>query len=218
MKKSHFLGSLCTGVLTLIATTSQADLVGVLPTTPGGTDYQAYYDTDANLTWRANANGNGPMTWDESMSWVAGLNIDGVTGWRLPTTLDPDPACDQSDEWYHFNCTGSELGNLFYNVLGNTENTGLSNVNAGPFSDVWIAYWSSTENVRNDEEAWLFVFNGGMQQPDPKWEEFHAWAVHDGNPYQDVNPNAVVPLPAAVWLFGSGLLGLIGIARSRDAA
>jgi hypothetical protein len=57
-----------------------------------------------------------------------------------------------------------------------------------------------------------------MQQPDPKWEEFHAWAVHDGNPYQDVNPNAVVPLPAAVWLFGSGLLGLIGIARRRNAA
>jgi len=25
----------------------------------------------------------------------------------------------------------------------------------------------------------------------------------------------VVPIPAAVWLFGSGLLGLIGIARRR---
>ena len=29
---------------------------------------------------------------------------------------------------------------------------------------------------------------------------------------------AVVPLPAAVWLFGSGLLGLIGIARRKRAA
>jgi len=28
---------------------------------------------------------------------------------------------------------------------------------------------------------------------------------------------AVVPLPAAVWLFGSGLLGLIGLARRRKA-
>jgi hypothetical protein len=25
----------------------------------------------------------------------------------------------------------------------------------------------------------------------------------------------VVPVPAAVWLFGSGLLGLVGIARSK---
>lgn len=29
---------------------------------------------------------------------------------------------------------------------------------------------------------------------------------------------AVVPIPAAVWLFGSGLLGLIGIARRKKAA
>jgi hypothetical protein len=27
---------------------------------------------------------------------------------------------------------------------------------------------------------------------------------------------AIVPLPAAVWLFGSGLLGLIGMARRKN--
>ena len=30
--------------------------------------------------------------------------------------------------------------------------------------------------------------------------------------------SAIIPLPAAVWLFGSGLLGLIGIARRKKAA
>ncbi|HSH28376.1 MAG TPA: VPLPA-CTERM sorting domain-containing protein [Thiohalobacter sp.] len=29
---------------------------------------------------------------------------------------------------------------------------------------------------------------------------------------------AAVPVPAAVWLFGSGLLGLVGVARRRDSA
>jgi hypothetical protein len=31
------------------------------------------------------------------------------------------------------------------------------------------------------------------------------------------NPVSVIPIPAAVWLFGSGLLGLIGIARRKKA-
>jgi hypothetical protein len=33
----------------------------------------------------------------------------------------------------------------------------------------------------------------------------------------DFSPGAVVPIPAAAWLFGSGLLGLIGIARRKKA-
>ncbi|MBI5783055.1 MAG: VPLPA-CTERM sorting domain-containing protein, partial [Gammaproteobacteria bacterium] len=39
---------------------------------------------------------------------------------------------------------------------------------------------------------------------------WYALAVRPG----DV---AVVPVPAAVWLFGSGLLGLIGVARRKAA-
>jgi hypothetical protein len=31
------------------------------------------------------------------------------------------------------------------------------------------------------------------------------------------NPPPPVPLPAAVWLFGSGLLGLLGVGRRRAA-
>jgi hypothetical protein len=33
-----------------------------------------------------------------------------------------------------------------------------------------------------------------------------------------LSASAAVPLPAAVWLFGSGLLGLVGIARRKKAA
>ena len=47
------------------------------------------------------------------------------------------------------------------------------------------------------------------------------WADSDG--LIDVNPTfiggsvTVVPVPAAVWLFGSGLIGLIGVARRKKA-
>jgi len=33
-----------------------------------------------------------------------------------------------------------------------------------------------------------------------------------------VNVTSVVPIPAAAWLFGSGLLGMIGIAIRKKAA
>ncbi|HHJ36602.1 MAG TPA: VPLPA-CTERM sorting domain-containing protein [Gammaproteobacteria bacterium] len=40
----------------------------------------------------------------------------------------------------------------------------------------------------------------------------YAWAVQSGNV-----GTAVVPIPAAVWLFGSGLIGLIGLTRRKKA-
>jgi hypothetical protein len=42
-------------------------------------------------------------------------------------------------------------------------------------------------------------------------------AVPDLTSTLQVN-TAVIPVPAAVWLFGSGLLGLVGVARRRKAA
>jgi hypothetical protein len=53
-----------------------------------------------------------------------------------------------------------------------------------------------------------------------------AWGPFDGTPYTEkfnatllgtAAPTAV-PVPAAVWLFGSGLLGLVGIARRKKKA
>jgi hypothetical protein len=38
----------------------------------------------------------------------------------------------------------------------------------------------------------------------------YAWAVRDG----DVAVSAV-PIPATIWLFSSGLIGLIGFARRK---
>ena len=38
-----------------------------------------------------------------------------------------------------------------------------------------------------------------------------------GFDYLQYTDTAVVPVPAAAWLFGSGLIGLIGIARRKQA-
>ena len=55
--------------------------------------------------------------------------------------------------------------------------------------------------------------NEGVQGTTNKTYGAYAWAVHDG----DVAALSSVPVPAAVWLFGSGLFGLLGFARRKKA-
>ena len=42
-------------------------------------------------------------------------------------------------------------------------------------------------------------------------------AAGNYSPYLEISSVSAVPVPAAVWLFGSGLLGLVGVARRRTA-
>jgi len=69
-------------------------------------------------------------------------------------------------------------------------------------------YWSGTEYAPNTNNAWNFNTNFGYQEDRIKSSSFYGWAVRSG----DVS---AVPVPAAAWLFGSGLIGLLGVARQR---
>jgi len=40
----------------------------------------------------------------------------------------------------------------------------------------------------------------------------------DSHPYVAIENSSAVPVPPALWLFGSGLLGLIGISRRKRSA
>ena len=198
MQKSHFLGALCAAVFIVITLPSQAALISVL-------DGQAFYDDQLDITWTADANINGLMTWAEADTWATGLTLGGVS-WRLPNmdvnnTGVVDCASDTQAA-----CMDNEYGHLFYYGAGTTKGSGVTSVSPGPFSNVQAGiYWSSTGFVFTEPAAWGFDFSNGAQDGTRKTSTHYAWAVHTG----------MVPVPAAVWLFGSGLLGLIGVARQR---
>ncbi|MDH5484389.1 MAG: VPLPA-CTERM sorting domain-containing protein [Gammaproteobacteria bacterium] len=196
----------------------------------------AYYDTVADLTWLADANyartsgydANGHMTWAEANDWAAQLTVDGVGGWRLADTVDVDNDGGTYTNLYEgvdwgYNITAhSELSNMFYNVLGNTAyydtsgniQSGYGLSNTGPFSNLQSAkYWSATEYVSSTNYAWSFDMNYGSQLGGSMDYSTFAWAVQSG----DVGDISAVPVPAAVWLFGSGLLGLVSLARREKA-
>ncbi len=160
------------------------------------------YNDVKDITWTANANINGLMTWAEAVSWADNLVLGGYSDWRLPTTI---PAT-----FWH-NQTGSELGELFYNELGGVAGSSITtthNANYNLFTNVQsYNYWSGTEYSPGSGGAWGFDTNGGLQYGLlSKSNQLYAWAVRPG----DVS---AVPLPAAFWLFGSGLMGLLGLRR-----
>lgn len=190
MNYHHLSSVLCTCLLMLFTNSVHATLVD----NGGG----LIYDTDLNITWLADANSGSNRDWDAAVSWAAGLTVGGVSNWRLPTA----DSCTTS------HCTG-EFNHLFYDELGGstgTQNTG----NVGLFSNIQGVYWTGEQ--RDATSAWVFYFGNGSLAGTRDWAfksgSVSVWAVHDGN-------ISAVPLPAAVWLFGSGLLGLIGLSRRR---
>ena len=203
MKIDHFNRiRLAAIVLALVASTgARANTTDVMSSALGGA---GVYDATTNLTWLSNANINGLMTWSAANTWAAGLVVDGVSGWSLPT----------SDTCSGYNCTGSQMGNLFYNALGGTAGQSITTTHTSNYnlfsnfrSDF---YWSGTEYAPNTGYAWDFFFYDGNQSANGKYSNMYALAVRPGLV-------AAVPLPAAAWLFGSGLLGLVGVSRRRLA-
>jgi len=68
-------------------------------------------------------------------------------------------------------------------------------------------YWSGTEFDSSD--AWGYNYGNGDHGMPGKHANGYGWAVRAG----DVS---AVPIPPALWLFGSGLLGLIGMAKREN--
>lgn len=114
--------------------------------------FEAYYDTDLNVTWLADANyaktsgydADGKMTWAAANAWAAQLSFfnpltnETIDDWRLPTTTDTGTAgCDWAfggtDCGYNVNPASSEMAHLYFVELGNLSRYTTTGTNSGAY-------------------------------------------------------------------------------------
>ena len=163
-----------------------------LQVNPGG---QTVYDPIAKVTWLADANlaakqtfgvtninPDGAMDHSAAVLWVAAMNKAdqgrgylGHMDWQLPETGPPDPSCSMKGTT-GFNCTGSQMGELFYEQLGLHRGESVvaaPDVKVGPFHNIQpYLYWACEAqtavsacqpNGPADGFEWNFSFGNGFQ-------------------------------------------------------
>ena len=215
--KKRFLAVLGAGLFLLTITgMANAALTTIGTATYGGSDYNLIWDDDNNgnsVVWLDYT--NGAANWLAQNGWAAGLVSDlyistpgyAVTwddaAWRLPSAgANPQGGYDQIT---------SEMGDLFYNDLGLSaySSTTAAQLNATNFDNLIAAwYWSGTECAYYPYFAWRFTMYYGDQFNDDKYHGGYGLAVRGGQV-------SAVPMPAAIWLFGSGIAGLAALGRCR---
>jgi len=187
----------------------------------------AYYDTALNLTWLADANFAktsgfvttsdfgpayvGSMAWSTANSWAAGLDVFGVTGWRLPESSMQGlpPGCGSITD--NFGCSVtpdpsfSEMAHMYYVTLGN-DSSGLTNTGLFLNLQTNLAYDTGTFVQAGRPFAFRFDFSNGSATLGGELAAVpgYAWAVHDG----DIAAAVPEPQTYALMLMGLGALAL----------
>lgn len=191
----HFLAVALCACGVSVMTTSSAELYE----RNGGT---MIYDSDQDITWLADANyaatlyetscgekgvEDGRMGNPSAQEMVKNMRFGGYTDWRLPVTEEVDETCQVQSVTgsSSYDCTGGEMGSLFYNALGGKAKHRLTqthNSNYSKFRNVQSGtYWTGTDFSPVPQIGMNFQTSDGAQNANSKSVKLLVWPVRDGD-------------------------------------
>jgi len=221
---------------------AQAGLTTIGTVTYGGSDYNLIWDKNNNgnsVVWLDYSNGN--LDWSAQSAWAAGLgeqlsniNTPGYSitwtdqAWRLPNMVDGPLVFGYEGDPDHdgiytyavgYNLANSEMGYLYYTEFdnlgfyandGSHPQSGWGLENTGVFENlIGSVYWSGTECVVDSTGVWFFNLSNGIQNVGNTDAGMYGLALRGGTV-------SAVPIPAAIYMLGSGLIGLVSLRKRKQ--
>lgn len=236
MKMSHVLGAACA----CLAFTSM-QVLATLIDRGGGLLYDDVLDItwlqDANYIKTSNYDADGKVTITAAQEWAEQLvYYDSVRNvfyddWRLASNVndeypfhytwwfaegDPTPTQGPHSELSYMYYVNLGLEGYHNNNGSCCDNFGIHGDGTfGGENDVGLVinlqgdeYWSDSIYELPTGYTWTMSMNTGNHYL--RGDVFYAWAVREG----DI---VTTPIPPSVWLFGTGAIALVLIARKRKA-
>jgi len=243
MKPSHLWGAVCASIFLLVLgvlTPAQAALVNLPPIANAGPDQTMFLTESTLLQGSAiDPDGDSIDAWEWTIVQLPTESSPTFLPTTSPTpTFVPDLLGD-----YVFELIASDgiagFGLPDYTTVHVIENLppiaiAFADVTSGPGPLTVNFDGSGSYDPEGGPLTYGWDFGGGSPTSN-EVSPTHTFPYATGNPYTltvglvviddwgqagettlTINVNAV-PVPASVWLFGTGLLGLVGIARRKKA-